>query len=231
MSTLSGGPNIILNGLVLNLDSANIRSYPGSGAIWTDLSRSGNIATLFNTPTFSNNVLNFDDASLEYATIPNIGNLTNWTIEAWFRLTAAVGTKVSSLVANQFDGVNKLNFSIGTNNSPTNYNIAAGFFDGSWRSTTGFAPSVSVWYQVVGSYDSSVIRQYVNGVASGGTLNYVGTPQSGGEIRLMRRWDSALTSANLLDGDLPIVRIYNRALTATEVLQNYNTTKTRFGLF
>lgn len=222
---------IVTNGLVVSLDSANSSSYNGSGSVWYDLESPLNNATLINTPAYSSEfggVLGFDDASSEYATISDIGDLNNWTVEVWFRLTTSLNSKVSSLVCNQYNLSTKLNFSIGTNNAPSSYNLVAGFFDGSWRNTTGFAPNTNTWYQVVGTYDGSVIRQYVNGVASGGTLNYVGTPQSGGEIRLMRRWDSTVTSGNLIDGDLQIVRIYNTALSSGEILQNYNAIQSRF---
>jgi hypothetical protein len=70
----------------------------------------------------------------------------------------------------------------------------------------------------------------VNGQASGGTLNYVGTPQSGGEIRLMRRWDDTLTASNFVDGDLAIVKVYNEALSGTQILQNFNADKSKYGL-
>jgi hypothetical protein len=72
------------------------------------------------------------------------------------------------------------------------------------------------------------VRQYVNGVASGGTVNYVGTPESGGEVRLMRRWDFPEIASNFVDGDLAIVKIYNKAISGSEVLQNYNDNYTRF---
>ncbi len=119
---------------------------------------------------------------------------------------------------------------MGTNNAPANYNLAVGFFDGAWRNTSGFTPSLNTWYQVVGTYDGTTIRQYVNGSANGGTLTYSGTPQSGGEVRLMRRWDSPLLPGNLVDGDLAIVKIYNTALSSGEVLANFNSNKNRFGL-
>ncbi len=218
-------------GLLINLDSGNLISYPGTGTTWYDLAGTANNATLFNSPTYSssyNGILQFDDASLEYGTIPNIGSLSNWTVEVWFRLTTALTGKVTSIVSNQFDLVNKLNFSIGTNNAPSNYNLSVGYFNGAWRTTTGFVPQTNVWYQVVGTYDGSTIRQYVNGSASGGTLSYVGTSQSGGEVRLMRRWDETLSSGNLVDGDLAIVKIYNTALSSSDILQSYNNTYTRF---
>ena len=217
--------------LLLYLDAGNVLSYPTSGSTWFDLSTYNLSATLFNTPTYLSNfngILQFDDTSLEYSTVPNIGSLTNWTIEVWFRITTSLAGKVTSILSNEFDLVNKLNFSIGTNNAPANYNLAVGFFDGSWHNTTGITPALNTWYQVVGTYDGTTIKQYVDGQLSGGTLNYSGTSQSGGEVRIMRRWDSPLVAGNLVDGDLAIVKIYNKALSDAEVLTNYNNTYTRF---
>jgi hypothetical protein len=224
---------IVTNNLLVYLDSGDPASYPGTGNTWYDLQGASNDATLINSPTFSassGGILQFDDASSQYATIPDLGDLSQWTVEAWFNLSTALTNKVTAVVCNQFNLVNKLNFSIGTNNAPINRNIAVGFYDGAWRTTAGFAPQVGVWYQVVGTYDGSVVRQYVNGDATGGTLNYAGTPQSGGEVRIMRRWDETLTSPNFVDGDLAIVRIYSAALSAAEVEQNFSSDKSRFGL-
>ena len=212
------------------LDSSNPSSYPGSGSTWFDLTGNNNNATLFNSPTYSSNysgILQFDDTSLEYGTIPNFGSMSQWTVEVWFRLTTSLTGKVTSIISNEFNGSN-LNFSIGTNNQPTNANLAVGFYDGVWRTTTGFVPVVGEWYQVVGTYDGSTIRQYVNGVASGGTVTYGGTPQSGGETRLMRRWDGTTQTSNMVDGDLAIVKIYNSAISSESVLYNYTNTFSRF---
>ena len=225
-----GYDSAISSGLILNLDAGSTYSYPGSGTNWEDLAGS-NDATLVNTPTYNSSFggyLNFDDASDEYATGPDLGNLSEWTVEVWFRLTSSISSKVSSLVTNVWNGVSSLNFSIGTNNAPVNYNLCVGFFDGQWRNTTGFTPNLNQWYQVVGTYDGTTIRQYVNGTASGGTLTYSGTPTSGGGLRFMRRWDDVVSSSNLMDGDLQIVRIYNRPLTSQEVQHNYNMNAARF---
>ena len=220
-------------GLLINLDSGNLTSYPGTGSTWFDLAGTANNATLFNSPTYSSSydgILQFDDVSLEYGTIPNIGSLSNWTVEVWFRLTTSLVGKVTSIVSNQFNE-SVLNFSIGTNNMPTNSNLSVGFYSlsgGIWRTTTGVVPVVGNWYQVVGTYDGTTVRQYVNGVASGGTVTTSVASQSGGEIRLMRRWDGTLISSNLTDGDLAIVKIYNTALSSSDILQSYNDTYTRF---
>lgn len=225
--------SVYTQSLQLYLDTGNSASYSGSGSTWNDLSGFGRNATLFNTPTYSSNFggyLAFDDASAEYATAPNLGNLSNWTVEAWFRLTSSLSGKVTAIISNEFDLINKLNFSIGTNNAPTNYNLTAGFFDGQWRNVTGVTPSINTWYQIAGTYDGSTLRQYLNGVANGGTLNYAGNPQSGGVVRIMRRWDTDTSAGNLVKGDLAIVRIYSTALSSNIILNNFNVNRARFSI-
>jgi len=224
--------NIVTSGLSMCVDAGFSPSYRNSGSSWYDVSLSGGTATLQNSPTYSTTsggILTFSKSSSQYATLPNIGSKNTWTCEVWVKFNSSLTGQISSVVTNQYNGSN-LNFSIGTNNAPSSYNIVAGFFNGAWRNTTGFAPTLNTWYQIVGTYDGSVIRQYVNGSASGGTLNYVGTSSSGGEIRMMGRWDTLSGSVNYIDGDLSIVRIYNRALSATEIQNNFNSQKTRFGL-
>ena len=66
---------------------------------------------------------------------------------------------------------------------------------------------------------------------SGTGLTYTGTPQSGGEIRIARRWDEAATTAtNFFKGDVAVVRLYNRPLTAAEISANYAAERGRFGV-
>lgn len=222
---------IVTNGLVYNLDAGFVPSYPKSGSTWNDVSLSARTATLINTPTFnSSGYINFSKSSSQYATSPDIGVLQNWTVEAWVRFSSSLNGQVSSVVSNQFNLTSSLNFSVGTNNAPTNYNIAVGFYQNGWSTTTGFTPTLNTWYQIVGRYNGSLLQQFINGSLSGGSVSVVSTLASGGEIRLMRRWDDVVSSTNLIDGDLAIVRIYNRSLLSGEISQNYNAQKTRFGL-
>lgn len=214
--------------LLVHLDSSNTSSYPGTGDTWNNLAGGSN-ATLYNTPTYSSNYsgyLNFDDTSLEYGIIPNIGSLSTWSIEVWFRLSSSLSGKYTALVTNEYTAPASLNFTIG--NPTGDSNISVGFYNSGWQNTAGFTPDLNVWYQVVGTYDGSTITQYINGSVSGGTLNYSTTTISGGDIRLMRRWDYEVDSQNLVDGDLSIVKIYNRALSSSEISQSYNDNYSRF---
>ena len=228
-------PTISIDGLIMYLDSANTQSYSGTGASWYDITNSGNDATLFNTPTYSSStnkgILTFASASSEYATCPIQPTYSTFTVEVWVKLNTLPTTNVTTVITQEYPGTNsKINYSIGYNgaNSTGAFDgkLNVGFFDGAWRCTSGFSPVVGTWYHVAMTYNGSTIIQYLNGTSQS-TLNYVGTPTtSGGLIRLMRRWDST----DFTDGILPVVRIYNRVLSSTEMLNNYMSIKARYGL-
>lgn len=202
--------------------------YTGSGTTWP-AENGFNDATLVNTPTYvapSPTYFDFDPASGEKATVPDLGDLNRWTVESWFRVTSSLTGQVTAVVCNQFDSSN-LNFSMGTNRSPTSYNICIGFYDGAWRTTTGFAPTLNTWYHCVGTYDGTTIRQYVNAVQDS-TLSYSGTSQSGGEVRIASRWDSQTAPTDFFPGDVGLVRIWDSALTASQVQELYDQNSERF---
>ena len=228
----SYNPKIVTSGLVIYYDSANYKSYIGSGSSWTDLTKSKINSTLYNSPSYSNGKLTFTKVSTQYAeTNVSLSSYSTWTAEGWvyFNSIPVSGTDVSAIVTGLFDGVNKVNFTLGVTGVPADGLIRAGFFNGVWRHTSGHQPVINRWYQYVGTYDGSTISLYVNGILFT-SMSYSGTPQSGGAMRIARRWDSAATSANFIDGIIPIARLYNRALSSNEVFQNYNATKGRFGL-
>lgn len=226
-------PKAITNGLIYSLDAANAKSYVSGSATWNDLTPTARNATFVTAAPFfqSNGSLDFNDTKFGYAdTNYNFGSLSNWTVEAWARIGASLTGKVTTIVTNQYNLVNNLNFSLGTNNAPSSYNLVAGFFNGTWRNTTGHTPPLNTWFQIVGSYDGNTIRQYHNGILTS-SLNYTGASATGGTVRIAARWDDLTqTTTNYFSGSIGVVRIYNRTLSDNEVLQNYNGLKGRFGL-
>jgi hypothetical protein len=231
---LTGAP-VIDGNLKFWIDAAQSNSYSGSGATWSDISTSQSNVTLYNSPTYSSAVtggnIKFVPGSTQYGdTATNLGNMPKWTAEAWVKVNASLTGQVTSVVTNQYNLSNALNYSIGTNKSPTDYNLCIGFFDGAWHNTAGFVPTLDTWYQVVGTYNGSSLVQYVNGTANGSAVSYTGTASSGGVTRIARRWDDTTASTNLFPGDIAVVRIYNRALTADEVNQNFNAQRRRFNI-
>ena len=150
------GAPVIDNSLKLWLDAGQNTSYSGTGTTWTDMSSSGANATLFGAPTYSSTnyggAFTFVPASSQYAnTSTNLGNMSTWTIEATFKVSADLTNQVTTVLTNIYNGTSSLNFSMGTNNAgvvpgAAQWNICVGFFDGSWRNTTGFAPVLNTWY-------------------------------------------------------------------------------------
>lgn len=225
-------PSIVTDGLVALLDSSFTTSYPKGGTGWKDLSDTQATATLINGVSYvtnNNGSLNYSSSSLQYVELPDLGNLSNFTVSCWFRLNTLPTTSgAASVVSNVYDLSSKLNFSIGLNRSPSSANICGGFYDGAWRTTNGFTPATGSWYSVDVTYNGSQIIQYLNG-AQQSTLTYSGTPQSSGlGVRIGRRWDTAPSSVDFINGEIPFVSIYNRALSESEIASNYNATSSRF---
>jgi hypothetical protein len=198
--------------------------------IWRSTNETYRYVTLFNTPTFTSGppaYFSFDAASLEYGSAKNLGVLARWTVEVWFRVTGSLTGQTMMIVGNAFNGSN-LNFSIGTNSSPANYTINTGFFDGAWRTAGVLAPTLNTWYHVIGTYDGNYISQYVNGLLQQSTA-YVGTPQSGGEVYIAKRWDLG-ASTDHFPGDIGLANVYAGAMTAGEVAKRWEATRSTYGL-
>jgi hypothetical protein len=231
----SGGPNIITDGLVLALDAASPRSYPGTGTTWYDLSGQGNNGTLVNGPTFSSAnrgsiVFNYQDyVNTIDPGYPSSGT-NSFSLEIVFRIPAGAtwsngGSGTAIIGRGSYAG------SIGIIRSSTTNQVSF------WVRLNGgiiFNPSISgisrdQFHHVLGTYNSSgVAKIYHNGnfiteeIGSNvGTLD-AGSYRLGGAIAF------GGVSGEYGQGDISLTKIYNRELSSTEVLQNYNATKSRF---
>jgi hypothetical protein len=221
--------SIVTAGLVLHLDAGNTLSYPGSGTTWTDIAQSKTF-TLVNSPTYSSangGYLSFVPASSQYATSSTslTSSLTTFTMEAWHYYTGTNSSGQPCIITELYPGVtSRINFSLGGN---TSANLQSGFFDGAWRTTNAYTLTANNWYHIVGTYDGAINKLYVNNSLVQNSSAIGNTPStSQGGIRLMRRWDNA----EYWGGRLAVVRIYNTALDTTQISQNYNTQRSRFGL-
>jgi len=226
-------PSIVTDGLVLALDAANPKSYPGSGTTWSDLSGNGNNGTLTNGVGYSSankGSLVFDgvdDRILDTSTtnLP-LGN-SNRTISIWYYSTTAsynlvqIGTGGSGtgtqayIVSVAIFGANTFIYTDGIN-SPNNLIISGDQI-----------PQLNVWNNFVFGNSGQNFFYYLNSELklSGTwpiTLNTVGQQYSIG-IRL----DVAPSPFN---GNIAQTSIYNRALTAAEIQQNFNALKGRYGI-
>jgi len=210
-------PKIVTDGLVLALDAANRKSYPGSGTVWKDLSGKANNGTLTNGPTFNT------------VTTGNVDQIdfdgTNDSVEC----TALTSTTFTNSVWMSVDTKNTngiISWTVGTVRRELLF--VAGDISivyGSSKYKRGPVISNGVWTNVVGTYDGTTPLIYVNGVSQ--TL---GSELAAGAGLADKCYIAriAYSTPYYFNGKMANVLIYNKALTATEVLQNYNATKTRF---
>jgi uncharacterized protein (TIGR02145 family) len=224
----SSGP-IITSGLVLHLDAGNTSSYPGSGTTWTDLSGNNNHGTLINGPTYSSTnsgsiVLDGSNDYIDFgnsASLRAIGGTTNITVSGWAYYTAygGGGQSYSVITVKGAPWTWLLENYLDT----FRFRIVAGGADVSVGDVS--THQLNVWYNVVGTYDGSNMRLYINGVLKN-TVPQTGTLATNTETAKIGTWQG--TDYNLT-GRVSNVSIYNRVLTAAEVLENYNALRPRFG--
>jgi hypothetical protein len=231
MSTLSGGPNIVTNGLVLNLDAANTKSYPGSGTIWTDLSRGGNNGTLVNGPTFNSangGSIVFDgvDDICNFSSLTAYGGTNPHNYTAWIKFTDGSSYK---WILNNGAGTNGTSLII--------YGSKLGFFYNGGVAVVQATTTLSTgtWYHLSVSYlGETTVKMYVNGALDATKNTLFPTAGTGTST-----WSATNSNPRLgawyngsfpFNGSIATTQIYNRALSDAEILQNYNATKTRFGL-
>ena len=248
-------PPIITDGLILHLDAGNLASYSGSGQTWIDLSSSGlnatisaNMATNYAQATaplgYPNKEQSYFAWGFEvpsrYAEIPYNVTLrpSNITVEMFiyqFAWTSATQTYmyipggVRMGISSPGGGTDYYQMFI---NSVGQFNTGLPF--GGSAYSFGVAGGAQ-WLQFAGTYDGSTIRTYKNGVA-GTPIPYT-TPINYTASRSI--WlngsDGAGGGANppsthAVRANMAILRMYNRALTAAEIKNNYDANKYRYGL-
>lgn len=225
------GPEIVNNGLVLHLDAANSRSYPGSGTTWYDLSGNGNNGTLVNGPTYnsSNNGSIIFDGSNDYGTV--IGNAqtkptSNFTVSFWLQPTSVSFTNCRILGDwHQSGGLDRWIF-YANGSSVRWYMKTSSVGEGG---TAAYTMASNVWKLFTGVYDGSFQIFYVDGLffaqrAITGTLypgNYGNPDISFGQQRGF---------GGAFNGNIANIQMYNRALSAAEIKQNFEATRSRYGI-
>lgn len=229
------GPKIVTDGLVLALDAGNIKSYPGLGTVWKDMSGNGNNGTLTNGPTFDSGnggSLVFDGVN-DYGDCGLINELTDildLSVFVWVNIIS--NTTQSAIINRYFNTTLNNGWALvgGGTSEPIRFSFVGRESSAEFlNNSTNYKFYYNTWYHVVGVKEGNVWKIYVNSVlensqqlGNGTTVFYDNTiyladyPTFGPPNR----------NNNIKIGN---TQIYNRALSASEILQNYNATKGRFG--
>jgi len=236
MATQYAFGKIVTNGLVLALDAADKNSYISGSTTWNDLSGNGNTGTLQTGTSYnasnSGNIA-FNGTSGYISTTTNLGAnpYPSLTYSVWFKTTVG-GQKIIGIETNQ-TGTTSPNLDrhiyIGSDNK-----LYFGVYDTNYRTITStITVTDNTWRNVTTvTTGANSISMYINGV-----LNATGTGNGYSSyttsyIRLgsyeLSGWTNGVTG--YFTGNIATVQVYNRALSATEIAQNYNAQKSRFGL-
>ena len=224
--------HVVNSGMVLHLDASNKNSYSGSGSTWTDLSGNSNTATMYGSVPFTTDVAQCFDfasttggsagsASLGFTFGSNMfSNTGNFTISVWVKNPNSSAGQVG-LFSNAGGG-DGYRFGVGTNG--IYYLIGPSYQEGGLLFTSTL--NTTSWYNVsvVFNRSGASVLLYLNGVLQ----SSIGTPSQSasqnGAPGIVRS-----PCCGIYTGKLSIVMGYNRALSASELLQNYNAQKYRFG--
>ena len=219
---------IVTDGLVLCLDAASKRSYPGTGTTWADLAGSNN-GTLTNGPTFdadNGGVISFDGLDDYIQTQSITISTANFTLSCWIKFDSfsSLATPLASshYYATGYNGNFILRINSGNSITFATYNGKSN----EQYITTNYSMSINKWYNIVVDGDGTNSSIYIDtDEISSFTQNKVLTDLSNGGLVI---GDDISWSNQAFNGLVSNVSIYNRALTADEIRRNYLATKERY---
>jgi hypothetical protein len=224
-----GGPDIITDGLVLALDAASERSYPGTGTSWYDLTKESNNGSLINGPLFSNDnygVIDFDGVN-DWSLIVSSPAFTvnTRTVEIIFRMNGSYSNySPLAVYANGSSTSNRIWLGVQANK----------FQMHGWGTVDPICTTTidsDEWYVCTFSYNkpTQAMKVYTNGVLESSVTN----TQGGVSASSSNNWYLASIpggwqGVTYSDTSIASFKIYDRILSDDEVLQNYNAIKNRF---
>ena len=200
--TINYNSNIVTSGLILCLDAANPRSYPGSGTNWYDVSGNSNDHTLVNSPSFSGGKFTLNGTNGFNRTASILGTTSTCTVVVWYSTTDtqelwAMGNNSGSYYLSASYGNNYYNGNCG---NPTNYVDL----------NTVVNPATPVNYR--------------NGV-------YHMWEAKGVDFTSWSRYDWYLYGGGWqMEGSAAVIMVYNRIITAEESAQNFAAYRGRYGI-
>ena len=235
-------PKIVTDQLILSVDAANTNCYTPSASTLRELT-AVNTGSLVNGVGYSSSNLGawtFDgiDDYIDLGTrLPSLGLTYPMSIDIWFKPTAVAGTGGRGIFSGAINPVNNVYAGLSLVLVLPGYEIAVQIGDGvsngstNRRSlTTAQFVNSGAWNHVVATASvGPVFEVYINGLLTSGTTSGSGGPLSWGtnataQIAGYAGYPDELT------GSVASVKFYNKKLSASEVLQNYNALKTRFGI-
>ena len=227
----SGIPTVVTANLQLYLNAADSASYPGTGTTWTDLSANAYSTTLVGSPTFNTTYFTFDGTTEYVDTNQSLGSEV-FSVGAWFRTSAA---GINMILSKETTAGWPWNYRIWLNSGQIIGDIAQSGGTNTSIDSGGLTYNDGDWHYVMFTRNDTTQVLYVDGgsiASQSDTLT--GTIVNAQELWISR---SAFTNGGAsptgnyqYTGDIGQIFIYDRVLSGSEILQNYDATKATYGL-
>jgi hypothetical protein len=252
-------PRIVTDGLMLHLDAANPKSYPRSGTTWYDVSGNGRNATIKGSPLPGidydenwNGTFNFDNGS--YASIPHdseiesavFGSSTNFTLCGWVYVQTLgnYGTLINKAQSGWYSGAtNGLWIDIAGGIESVSATAESSNPSGSYlilraNSVVGYSNTdlTGRWMHIAYTGDGTTARLYIDAVQIlSGAFSSITRTRNGttNDIAIGTRdvnTSGTAVSSAVTDSIISTISAYGRGLSVTELEQNYNALRGRFGV-
>ena len=231
--SIYGGPDIVTDGLVFDMDFGSPKCYTGSGTSCTDLSINNFNGELINSPPYTSSTNN-KFFSFNGATNNRLIRIPNSTLLDTQTPSVEVWIKTNATNQNGFwfeKGTVNTQYSLFQESTSIQWRMV---LNGSLSTFSNIAVNVGIntssWFQVVGTFITGSRKLYVNGILknSDSATGTIATNNGGMSIGAYGGYSGG--RSYYYDGNIAIVRVYNKELLASEVLNNYNALKGRFGL-
>ena len=226
--SLGHGASIVRDGLVLHLDAASVRSYPGSGTTVSDLSSNAFSGTLTNGCTVSNGAFQFDGVD-EYVDLGDAVDITGpFSLNVWFKGNASQPDSYVGLLNKSGNG----DFgNYGLYGDGSSSYVRFGFVSSSAQrevSNTSYNDiKANTWVNYCGTYDQTNLKLYRNGVLIA-SASQTETPLATNDTLSL---GGRVASSNyFFSGEISVGQIYDRDLTLDEIQQNFNALRGRYGI-
>jgi hypothetical protein len=222
----------VATNLELYYDPSNPSSYSGSGTVLNDLSGNGLTGTLSNV-TYTSPAFNFNGTSSTISVPDNVllePGGGDWTMEAWVNHTVIAGS--SRIIFAKTDGGLAADWGYGLRTS--NLGVTFGEIGNGTTSLQSNTSTLTtgVWYQVVAVWTNvatNTFELFINGVSQGSKSHSFTSVKNTTSPLYIGSFNNGQFS-QWMNGNIGIVRIYNSSLTSSQVLQNFNANKTKYGL-
>lgn len=229
------GPKVVTDQIALYLDAGNRKSFLGSGTSWSDLSGNSNTATAYGSPVFSGDgggCFDFSTATgvasyaatMGFTFASNMVTRTgNFSFECWIKNPPASNQGGMFSNAGSGDG-----YRFGPASNGVYYLIGPSYTESVITWASGNLNS-TLWYHIVTTWDRTTEKK-VNVYLNGKYENFGTMPSSQTIFPDIAPGIVRSPCCGLFTGKLAVMKVYNKLLSPDEILQNYNATKTRFGL-